>query len=151
MRLKALRRRTLTKALLVTLLATSAVVVSGCYGRVFGPTGGHQILVIRASFSDRIILDSTNRCGEGYSRGACALETVRALCLNVPLSETNPISSGYCWSITWEDHRYDIDGAIRQVVTPAYDCLAASMSNPNPNERPWDWFALPRGVYGCSD
>jgi hypothetical protein len=142
----------LRKAGLATLLVTSALAMSGCWGRVAGPTGGHQVLVIKPSVSDRIILDATIRAdGGGYHRGAWALETVRALCYNIPLSKTNPISRAYCLSITWEDHRNDIEGAIRQVLTPDYDCLAASMGNPNPNEPPWDWFALPRGAYGCAD
>lgn len=133
---------------LATLLIASALAMSGCWGRVFGPTGGHQVVVIKPAISDRIILDTTARCGEGYSRGVCALATIRELCYNVPLSDTNPISRNYCLSITWEDHRYDIDDAIRQVVTPGYDCLAASMGDPSV----WgNWFALPRGAYGCAD
>ena len=139
----------LRKAGLATLLVMSALAASGCWGRVVGPTGGHQILVIKPSFSDRIILDSTIRAnGGGQARGVWALDTIRKLCHNVPLSTTNPISSTHCLSITWEDHQNDIEGAIRQVLTPGYDCLAATMGDPDG----WgDWFATPRGTYGCAD
>jgi hypothetical protein len=130
------------------LLTIAAVSLSGCWGRVAGPTGGHQVLVIKPAISDRIIIDATARCGTGQGRGGCALGTIRSLCLNIPLSQTNPISSPYCWSITWTDHYDDIEGAIREVLTPGYDCLAASMGEPGG----WgNWFALPRGAYGCAD
>ena len=138
-----LRRLALTLSLLA-----AAVALSGCWGRVAGPTGGHQVLVIKPAFSDRIIWDATGRCGTGQGRGGCALGTVRALCLGVPLSDTNPITSAYCWSITWTDHYDDIEGAIRQVIGPGYDCLAAEMGIPGS----WgNWFALPLGAYGCEN
>ena len=133
---------------LATLLIASVLAMSGCWGRVAGPTGGHQVLVIKPSVSDRIIVDTTARCGEGQERGGCAATAIRGLCLNSPLSKENPISSDYCWSITWTDHYDDINDAIRQVSGPDYDCLAAEMGIPGS----WgNWFALPRGAYGCAD
>ena len=133
--------------LALSLLAT-AIAMSGCWGRVAGPTGGHQVLVIKPAITDRIIRDATDRCGTGQGRGGCALGTIRALCLEVPLSKTNPISEGYCWSITWTDHYDDIEEAIRQVIGPGYECLAAGMGIPGS----WgDWFALPLGAYGCKN
>jgi hypothetical protein len=142
----------LRRACLTTLLVTSALAMSGCWGRVAGPTGGHQVLVIKPGVSDRIILDATIRAdGGGHARGVWALETIRGLCYNVPLSTINPISRAYCLSITWSDHPDDIEGAIRQVLTPGYDCLAATMGDPDPDIGWGDWFALPRGAYGCAD
>jgi hypothetical protein len=138
----------LRRAVLALALLAAAAGMSGCWGRVAGPTGGHQVLVIKPAITDRIISDATGRCGTGQGRGGCALGTIRALCLEVPLSETNPISEPYCWSITWTDHYDDVEGAIRQVIGPDHDCLAAEMGIPGS----WgDWFALPLGAYGCKN
>jgi len=133
---------------LAALLVGAVLALSGCWGRVFGPTGGTQFLVIKPAVSDRIIFACTND-PNGQSRGACALGVIRALCEGVPLSETNPISAADCLSITWTDHYEDIEHAIKFVVRPEYDCLAARIDDPAVS---WgDWLPLRRGALGCDD
>jgi hypothetical protein len=139
----------LRRIAVAVLLVAAMFALSGCWGRVFGPTSGTQFLVVKPDVSDRIIFHCTNEHGTGSDRGRCALGVVRALCLEVPLSETNPISQPDCWSITWEDHDPDMEHAIKFVVKPEYDCLAARIDDPAVT---WgDWLPLQRGVLGCED
>ena len=134
----------LRRPVLALSLLAAAIAMSGCWGRVAGPTGGHQVLVIKPAITDRIVRDATDRCGTGQHRGGCAAETIRALCYEVPLSQTNPISPSYCLSITWTDHYSDIERAISQ----DQDCLVAEMGIPGSWGR---WLAVPLGTYGCKN
>jgi hypothetical protein len=140
------RKRTAFRATVASLVIAGALVFSGCWARSFGHPDGHQYLVIRADVSDRIIFHATQCAPSGYHRGACALETIRNLCYEVPLDP--PISRARCLSITWEDHRNDIEQAITEVIGPNRDCLAASIAHPGLNP-PYDWFSLPLDAYGC--
>lgn len=133
-----MRRRVLSKVGLATLLGTAALAFSGCWGTVYGPSGGHQLLVVPGNISDRIIF------GCGGSR-ICTLDTFRAFCGGVPLPN---LSYGNCYAITWVDHYYDIGWAILEVTSPHADCLAAHINKPG--TYPYDWFALPLGAYGCT-
>jgi hypothetical protein len=138
------RRRIFRSAGLAAMVAAAALAMSGCWGKVYGPSNGERVLVIPGDMSDQIIWQCSPQGYTRWSRGSCALSTVWALCNAFPLEN---LPRNWCLSFTWPDHIYDIADAIVEVTGPNADCLAVRFDIPQGN--PNDWFAMPLG-FGCT-
>ena len=136
--MKSGSQRTLSRLGVLLLLSGAALLVSGCI-RVYGSNDEPQFMVIDGNASDQIIWSCTT---PGQNRGACALEKVQALCNGFRVT-----TAGRCQSITWVDHRDDVQVAMDQVAGPNADCLAAYLAWPDPVL--WGWISLPLHAYGC--
>ena len=141
MRLHLKRHKTLRNAGLATMVAATALLLSGCrWATVVDYGGGTKTIAATQYITNNVIWDCTATKGTGSGRAFCVTDTLSSLCLGIP---TPGVSSTECYemkSVAWQD----TDQAIRNVLGPD-DCLVYFEYPDHHNF----WGSAPLGQHKC--